>query len=72
LAPYTLVYSATILLIVVRTALRIAPWAVRGLALVANPALLGVPVLRLAAGVLGIAIPSSRVSMRRPVTTTSC
>ncbi len=41
LAPYTLIYSATILLLVVRTTARLAPWSTRVLTLAANPALLG-------------------------------
>jgi hypothetical protein len=41
LAPYTLVYAASILLLAVSPGLEIAPVATRVLALVANPAMVG-------------------------------
>jgi hypothetical protein len=40
LAPYTLLYAATILLVGVRPALRISPLATRALTIVANPAVI--------------------------------
>jgi len=56
LAPYTLVYAVSILLLVVRSALRIAPWSTRLLALIANPALIAVPAAWLGACLLGLAV----------------
>ncbi|MFN8629633.1 MAG: glycosyltransferase family 87 protein [Chloroflexota bacterium] len=44
-APYTLVYSATILLLVVRNADRLMPWRTRLLALVANPLMIPLTLL---------------------------
>jgi hypothetical protein len=52
LAPYTLVYSATILLLAVRHALRVGRWRTSLLALVANPVLIAVPTLWLATALI--------------------
>ncbi len=62
LAPYTLIYSATILLLVVRAAARLAPWSTRLLALAANPALLAAAPAWLA---VGLAADAGAISRRR-------
>ena len=61
LAPYTLVYSATILLVVVRTALRLAPWPTRLVALAANPGLLAAAPIWLGAGLAGAVWRSEKI-----------
>lgn len=60
LAPYTLIYAASILLLAVRPALKFAPVSVRALALVGNPATIAVPTLW-----LGGALLASGAAIRR-------
>ncbi len=66
LSPYTLLYSVTILLLVVRLAVRMAPQATRLVALTGNLALIAVPVAWLGGTLLFLAALVRPAAPRRP------